>query len=325
MSTAQRRRILEDVQEALAIELQAIEALSGRVGEEAVDAVELVLGCRGRVFVTGMGKAGLVGRKLAATLSSTGTPASFLHPAEAYHGDLGVITDQDVVLALSNSGETEELVRLLPHFGRMGVPVVALTGNTASTLARYSQVVIDVGVAREADPLDLAPTASTTTAIAMGDALAAALLKCRGFTRDQFAIFHPGGSLGRRLLWKVADLMHTGEELPRVAPDLPLRDAIYVMSTKRLGTLLVTEGDRLLGIFTDGDLRRLLGDAGNPLGQPMREVMIRDPRVTRSETLAARALKLMEDNAITLLPVLDGEDRLVGAIHVHDLVRAGLV
>lgn len=313
------------LREALAIEADAIRGVAAKVGASADRAVELLLGCAGRVIVTGMGKMGLVGRKIAATLASTGTPAVFLHPAEAYHGDLGIVTGEDVVLALSNSGQTEEVVNLLPHFKRLGAKVIALTGRPDSTLGGYADVTLDVGVEREACPLDIAPTASTTAALAMGDALAAALTARRGFTRDDYAIFHPGGSLGRKLLLAVGDLMHTGEALPLVAPDETLREAIVVISNKRLGTALVAdETNRLLGVFTDGDLRRLFEKQPDPLSRPMREIMTASPKATRPQTLAAEALRLMENAAITALPVVDDDGTVLGVLHIHDLLRAGL-
>ena len=320
--TAESQQLFRD---ALAIEADAIRGVAAKVGPSADRAVELLLHCAGRVIVTGMGKMGLVGRKIAATLASTGTPAVFLHPAEAYHGDLGIVTAQDVVLALSNSGQTEEVVNLLPHFKRLGTKVLALTGRPDSTLGGYAEVTLDVGVQREACPLDIAPTASTTAALAMGDALAAALTARRGFTRDDYAIFHPGGSLGRKLLLTVADLMHTGQALPLVAPDETLREAIVVISNKRLGTALVAdEANRLLGVFTDGDLRRLFEKHPEPLEKPMREIMTASPKPTRRQTLAAEALRVMEDSAITALPVVDDGEGIVGVLHIHDLLRAGL-
>jgi arabinose-5-phosphate isomerase len=320
--TAESQQLFRD---ALAIEADAIRGVAAKVGPSADRAVELLLHCAGRVIVTGMGKMGLVGRKIAATLASTGTPAVFLHPAEAYHGDLGIVTAQDVVLALSNSGQTEEVVNLLPHFKRLGTKVLALTGRPDSTLGGYAEVTLDVGVQREACPLDIAPTASTTAALAMGDALAAALTARRGFTRDDYAIFHPGGSLGRKLLLTVADLMHTGQALPLVAPDETLREAIVVISNKRLGTALVAdEANRLLGVFTDGDLRRLFEKHPEPLEKPMREIMTASPKSTRRQTLAAEALRVMEDSAITALPVVDDGEGIVGVLHIHDLLRAGL-
>lgn len=313
------------IRDALAIEIEALQAVSAKVGPSAEQAVELLLRCAGRVIVTGMGKMGLIGRKIAATLASTGTPAFFLHPAEAYHGDLGIVTNQDVVLALSNSGQTEEVVNLLPHFKRLGTKIIALTGQADSALARHADVVLDTAVPREACPLDIAPTASTTAALALGDALAAALTAKRGFTRDDYAIFHPGGSLGRKLLYTVADLMHTDEALPLVRPEETLREAIPVISNKRLGTALVAdEQNRLLGVFTDGDLRRVFEKHADPLTQSMQDVMTASPKATRPDTLAAEALRVMEDSAITALPVVDEDHSLVGILHLHDLIRAGL-
>ena len=317
--------ILAEIKKAIEIEREALEFIIHKVDDQAVAVVELLYACRGRVIVTGMGKTGLIGRKIAATLASTGTPAFFLHPAEASHGDLGVVTSDDVVLAVSNSGETEEVVRLLPHLKRFQVKIISLTGDRNSTLAQHSDVVIDVAVEREADPLGVAPTASTTAVLAMGDALATALLLKRGFSKEQFAIFHPGGSLGRRLLWHVRDLMHTGDSVPVVREGVTVREAIYEMSVKRLGTTFVVNEDmRLSGIFTDGDLRRLLQRETNPLELPIADVMTRSSKMIREEVLAAEAVRMMEDHAISILPVVDDQFSLFGVIHLHDLVRAGL-
>lgn len=317
--------VVESIKQAIDLEVQALTDLRDKVDLHAAQAVELLYGCRGRVIVTGMGKAGLIGRKIAGTLASTGTPALFLHPADALHGDLGVVSRDDVVVALSNSGETEEVVRLLPHVRRFGVKVIALTGKSTSSLAKYSDVVIDVGVQREADPLGIVPTASTTAALAMGDALAAALLHLRGFAKEQFAIFHPDGSLGRRLLLRVRDIMHSGDELPRVLEQNSVRQAIYEMSTKRLGaTFVITGKGELTGIFTDGDVRRLLQREDNPLELSVGDVMTITPKTVLPDALAAEALLTMEHHRITLLAVVDGNLRPVGALHLHDLLRAGL-
>jgi arabinose-5-phosphate isomerase len=284
-----------------------------------------------------MGKAGLVGRKIAATLSSIGRPAFFLHPAEALHGDLGLVAPEDVVLALSNSGETEELIRLLPSLKRLDIAIVSLTGNLKSTIAQHSNVVVDVGVEREADPLDLAPTASTAAILAMGDALAVALLRKRGFGRDQFAVLHPGGSLGKELLWHVKDLMHVEDAVPIVQERATMRDAICEMTAKSLGAAFIVDREgRLTGVFTDGDLRRLLQRVENPLELAVADVMALKPKILREDAaasgpktirqdaLAVEALRMMEDNAITILPVVDDRVRPFGAVHLHDLVRAGL-
>ena len=329
--------ILDDVRETIEIEREALAFISRKLDQRAVDAVELLHSCPGRIIVTGMGKAGLVGRKIAATLSSIGRPAFFLHPAEALHGDLGLVAPEDVVLALSNSGETEELIRLLPSLKRLDIAIVSLTGNLKSTIAQHSNVVVDVGVEREADPLDLAPTASTAAILAMGDALAVALLRKRGFGRDQFAVLHPGGSLGKELLWHVKDLMHVEDAVPIVQERATMRDAICEMTAKSLGAAFIVDREgRLTGVFTDGDLRRLLQRVENPLELAVADVMALKPKILREDAaasgpktirqdaLAVEALRMMEDNAITILPVVDDRVRPFGAVHLHDLVRAGL-
>jgi KpsF/GutQ family protein len=312
------------LQDALACERSAIEALEHRIGPEAEEAVRLLNQCEGRVVFTGMGKMGLVARKICATFTSLGAPSLFLHPAEAIHGDLGIVAPSDVVLALSYSGETEEIVGLLPHLHGFGVDVIAMTGNPHSTLAQHSRVVLDVSVEREADPLAIAPTASTTAALAMGDALAAALVKLRRFSKDRYAVFHPGGSLGRALLYRVRDLMQ--KEIPMARPDTVLRDAICEMSGgRRLGAVFIVDDDgRLAGVFTDGDLRRVLERETNPLGSPVGEYMTATPKRTQPEVLAVEALHLMEDSRILVLPVVDDHERPIAALHMHDLIRAGL-
>jgi arabinose-5-phosphate isomerase len=311
---------------ALTIEADAVAALASRVDGHFVRACRTMLACRGRVVVSGMGKSGHIAGKIAATLASTGTPAFFLHPAEAGHGDLGMITRDDVVLALSNSGETVELLTLVPVLKRMGVPLVALTGNPGSALARAAEVHIDVSVPAEACPLNLAPTASTTASLAMGDALAVALLRLRGFTEQDFARSHPGGSLGRRLLLHVADIMHTGAEIPQVGPDSTVSEGLLEMSRKGLGITAVTGTDNaLLGVFTDGDLRRALDRRLDVHVTTMREVMTAHGRTIGPRELAAEAVLLMEQHRITALLVVDDDQRLVGALNVHDLLRAGVM
>jgi arabinose-5-phosphate isomerase len=311
---------------ALGIEAEAVAALGRRLGADFVRACRLCLACHGRVIVTGMGKSGHVAGKIAATLASTGTPAFFLHPAEAVHGDLGMITRDDLVLALSNSGETVELLLLVPALKRLGVPLVALTGNAASALARAAEVHIDVSVPAEACPLNLTPTASTTATLAMGDALAVALLRLRGFTEQDFARSHPGGSLGRRLLLRVADVMHDGEAVPRVGLEATVSDGLLEMSRKGLGmTTVVDDGGVLLGVFTDGDLRRALDRRLDVHATAMRTVMTQDGKTIGPRELAAEAVLLMERYRITALPVIDGERRVVGALNVHDLLRAGVM
>ena len=319
-------QLLASARRALGIEARAVEALSSRLGPPFAQACRVCLECQGRVVVTGMGKSGHIAGKIAATLASTGTPAFFLHPAEAGHGDLGMITRADAVLALSNSGETPELVLLLPHLKRLAVPLMVMSGRREATLARAATVVLDVGVPEEACPLNLAPTASTTATLAMGDALAVAVLEARGFTRTDFARSHPGGALGRKLLLHVEDLMRTGEALPRVAPDAPLSEGLLEMSRKGLGMTVVVDGEgRILGVFTDGDLRRALDRQIDVHATVMRAVMTPRGKSIGPRELAAAAAHLMEVHRITALPVADAAGRLVGALNVHDLMRAGVM
>ena len=323
---ADSQRLIEMGREALRIEARAVAALVDRLGGEFEKACRMLLACSGRVVVSGMGKSGHVGGKIAATLASTGTPAFFLHPAEASHGDLGMVTKGDVVLAISYSGETAELLTILPLFKRMDARLIAMTGNPASTLARESDAHLDVSVPAEACPLNLAPTASTTAALAMGDALAVALLKHRGFTEADFARSHPGGALGRRLLLHVADVMRRGNDLPTVRPETPLTEGLLEMSRKRLGLTAVVDGDgRVVGIFTDGDLRRALDRDLDVRATTMAEVMTRDPRSIGPHELAAEAVLMMEKHAVNGLLVLDESGRLAGALNVHDLLRAGVM
>jgi len=319
-------QLLASARRALGIEARAVEALRPRLGGEFARACRVCLECQGRVVVTGMGKSGHVAGKIAATLASTGTPAFFLHPAEAGHGDLGMITRSDAVLALSNSGETPELVVLLPHLKRLAVPLVVMSGKLDSTLARAASVTLDVSVPEEACPLNLAPTASTTATLAMGDALAVAVLEARGFTRADFARSHPGGALGRKLLLHVEDLMRTGTAVPRVAPEAPLSEGLLEMSRKGLGMTVVVDGaDHILGVFTDGDLRRALDKQIDVHATRMSAVMTAGGRSIGPRELAAEAVHLMEVHRITALPVADAAGRLVGALNVHDLMRAGVV
>ena len=308
------------------IEAAAVLGLKARTGEAFAQAVQLMLDCAGRVVVMGMGKSGHIGRQIAATLASTGTPAMFVHPAEASHGDLGMITPADVVLAISNSGESEELTAILPVLKRQGVPLVAITGGAQSTLARHAGLVLDSGVDKEACPLNLAPTASTTAQLALGDALAVALLDARGFRAEDFARSHPGGALGRKLLTQVADVMRSGEALPRVAPDVGLSDLMREMSAKGLGaSAIVDADDRLLGIFTDGDLRRLIEHGRDLRTCSARDVMHTRPRTVRAEALAVDAVALMEAHRITCVLVVDAAGVLVGAVHIGDLMRAKVI
>ena len=319
-------RMIELGREVVDIERNAVATLHHRIGEAFVHACVLMMNCEGRVVVTGMGKSGHVGSKIAATLASTGTPTFFVHPGEASHGDLGMITPGDVVLSLSNSGETNEILTILPLLKRMGVPLIALTGNADSTLAREAEVHLDVGVEKEACPLDLAPTASTTAALVMGDALAITLLQVRGFTHEDFALSHPGGSLGKRLLLRVSDLMHEGERLPVVRESDPLREALLEMTAKGLGmTAILDASDTLVGVFTDGDLRRCFDVRHDLHDARVGNVMTRNGVRIQADRLAAEALKLMQDRQINALLVIDNEDRLVGAINMHDLLRAGVV
>jgi arabinose-5-phosphate isomerase len=307
-------------------EARAVLALGDRVDDAFVAACRFMLGCRGRVVVVGMGKSGHVGGKIAATLASTGTPAFFVHPGEASHGDLGMITANDVVLALSNSGETAEILVILPLIKRLGVPLICMTGNPRSTLARSADVNIDVSVAEEACPLGLAPTASTTATLAMGDALAVALLENRGFTREDFALSHPAGSLGRRLLLHVADIMHTGEDIPQVPRGTLLKETLVEMSEKGLGMTAIVGGDgRVAGIYTDGDLRRTLDAPVDIRSTAVDAVMTPGPVTVRPGILAAEALRVMQECKINSLLVVDGEGTLTGALNMHDLLRAGVV
>jgi arabinose-5-phosphate isomerase len=318
--------LLDAGRRTVEIEARAVAALAGRVDESFARACEFALASTGRVVVTGLGKSGHVGGKIAATLASTGTPAFFLHAAEATHGDLGMIARGDVALAISNSGETAEVVALLPHLRRIGVPVIAMTGAPRSTLARDAQVHLDVSVDEEACPHNLAPTSSTTATLAMGDAFAIALLTARGFTAEDFARSHPGGALGRRLLLHVADVMRQGDELPRVAPSAILAEGLLEMSRKGMGfTAVVDAQQRAVGVFTDGDLRRVLDRELDLRTATIAEVMTRGPRSIAPTALAAEAALLMETHRITGLLVVDAEGKLVGALNIHDLLRAGVV
>ena len=308
------------------LENAAVSRLQGSIDASFEQACQLLLGCKGRIVVTGMGKSGHIGRKIAATLASTGSPAFFVHPGEASHGDLGMITPKDVVLALSNSGSTAEVVTLLPLIKRMGVGLVSMTGNPQSTLATAADVHLDVSVEAEACPLDLAPTASTTVALVMGDALAIALLEARGFTAEDFAFSHPGGALGRKLLLKVEDIMHTGERVPVVPVGTALIDALLVMNAKGLGMTTICENDlTLLGIFTDGDLRRALhSDIVDLRHTAIDTVMTRHGLTANRHMLAAEALAIMERKHITALVVTDASQKVEGIIHLHDILKAGV-
>ncbi len=308
------------------VETEAIAALADQINDNFVVACKLMFGCKGRVIVTGMGKSGHIAGKIAATLASTGTPAFFVHPGEASHGDLGMITKQDVVLALSNSGETEEILKILPIIKRLGVPLIALTGNSASTLAIFATTHIYVGVAQEACPLGLAPTSSTTAALVMGDALAVSLLEARGFTRDDFALSHPGGSLGKRLLLRVSDIMHVDNNMPSVPESAFIGDALLEMTEKKLGmTAIVDDNNRVIGIFTDGDLRRMLGKNLDIHSTVITEAMTPHCAVISADTLAAEAMQIMEHKKINALIVVDEQQHAIGALNMHDLIHAGIV
>ena len=307
-------------------EARALTALAARVDRSFADACRLLLQCEGRVVVTGMGKSGHVGRKIAATLASAGTPSFFMHPGEASHGDLGMITAHDVVLAISNSGGTSEIVTILPLIKRLGVPLITLTGDKQSRMAEVADVNIDVGVENEACPLGLAPTASTTATLAMGDAIAIALLEARGFSAEDFARSHPGGRLGRRLLLHVSDIMHTGDDMPTVALDVPVSKALMEMTRKGLGTAAIVDGDlKVLGIYTDGDLRRTLDRELDVHKAKISEVMTAQCVTVTSNMLAAEGLKIMEDQEINSLLVVDAERRLIGVLSMHDLLHAGVI
>jgi len=307
-------------------EMQAVANLAERIDEHFIKACHLLLACKGRVVVTGMGKSGHIAGKIAATLASTGTPAFFVHPGEASHGDLGMITRQDVVLALSNSGNTEEILTIMPIIKRLGVPMIAMTGNPASALSQLASVHIDVGVEQEACPLGLAPTSSTTAALVMGDALAVSLLQSKGFTRDDFALSHPGGSLGKRLLLQVSDIMHRGSEVPEVANTVLVSQALLEMTEKKLGmTAVLDQAQRVEGIFTDGDLRRMLEKNLDVHTTPVSNVMTKPCTVIAADILAAEAMQIMEAKKINALLVVDEQRNLLGALNMHDLLRAGIV
>jgi len=310
----------------LKTEADAINALIERIDEKFHAACEMVLACKGRIVVTGMGKSGHIGNKIAATLASTGTPAFFMHPGEASHGDLGMITEQDLVIALSNSGEVAEIITLLPLLKRLPVPLIALTGNSSSTLAEMADINLDVGVEKEACPLGLAPTSSTTASLAMGDALAIAVLEARGFTEEDFARSHPGGSLGRRLLLRVKDIMHSGERVPVIPFDSTLKQALLEMSNKGLGmTAISDDNNHLLGIYTDGDLRRTLDSNADIQTALIKDHMTRNCVTIDAEQIASAALTLMDENAINALIVTDQQGLIQGALNMHDLLRAGIV
>jgi arabinose-5-phosphate isomerase len=318
--------IIEVAKKVLKTEAEAISSLVERVGKEFEKAVDMIYNSKGRVVVTGMGKSGIVGKKIAATLASTGTPAFFMHPAEASHGDLGMVTSDDVVIAISNSGETEEILNLIPFLKRFNVNIISITGNNGSTLSKSSDVSIDVSVREEACPIGIVPTASTTAAMAMGDAIAVALIIKRGFKEEDFAFFHPRGSIGKKLFIKVKDLMHIGEELPVVSGETPVSKALIEMSSKRLGhTIVVNEDNLVTGVISDGDIRRGLEKWGGQLFQmKAEEIMTKNPKTISKEELAAKALSVMEKYSITALIIKDLDGRPEGIIHLHDILRQGI-
>ena len=318
-----------DAQKVLQMEAEAILDLIPRIDEHFDAAVEMILACQGRVVMTGMGKSGIIAHKISATLASTGTPSFYLHPAEGIHGDLGMVTSDDVVIAMSNSGETGEVLNILPSLRRIGAKLIAMVGNAESTLAKNSDVVLDVGVKREACPLGLAPTASTTAALAFGDALAMALMGKHHFTSKQFAVFHPGGSLGRKLLLTVGDIMHSGSENPVVKGTATVTEALFIITDKGLGAVSVVDDNNIMiGLLTDGDIRRGLSKGVDFLKRPVTELMTKSPKFITKEKLAAQALHIMESHTpkpITVLPVLDEERHVIGLLHMTDLVRQGVV
>lgn len=319
--------ILEIAKKVLKTEADAVHALIEKLNTDFEKAVEIIFKSKGRVVVTGMGKSGLVGKKIAATLASTGTPAFFLHPAEATHGDLGMVTSDDVIIAISNSGETDELVGLIPFLKRFNVGLISMTGNPRSTLSKMADVSLDISVREEACPLGIVPTASTTAAMAMGDAIAVALLVKRGYKEEDFAFFHPGGSLGKKLFIKVKDLMHSGDSLPVVSQETPMTKAVMEISSKRLGVTVVADSERrILGVVTDGDLRRGIEKWGKTVfDMKAGEVMTRNPKTISEDELAAKALSIMEEHSITSLVVPDDEGKAKGIIHLHDILKQGIV
>lgn len=319
-------RVIQAGRRTVSMEAAAVAALEARIDDDFSKACDLILACQGRVIVSGMGKSGHIGRKIAATLASTGTPSFFVHPGEASHGDLGMITRQDLVIAISNSGNSAEVMTLLPLLKRLSIPLISMTGKPDSPLSQSADVNLDITVETEACPLNLAPTSSTTVTLVMGDALAVALLEARGFTAEDFAFSHPGGALGRQLLLKVEDVMHAGDELPQVSPATPLSRALLEMTSKGFGmTTVVDDEGQLLGVFTDGDLRRVIDQKFELDSATMEQVMSRRPKTVSAQTLAAEALRIMEDNKITALVVEDQENHPIGLLHMHDILRAGVI
>ncbi|MCM1339163.1 MAG: KpsF/GutQ family sugar-phosphate isomerase [Muribaculaceae bacterium] len=325
MTTMTLSKINELAKEVLEIEANSILRLKSNIGDAFDKAIDILYNCKGRVIVTGMGKSGLIGKKIAATMSSTGTPSYFLHPAESTHGDSGVITRDDVIIAISNSGETQELMNLLPLIKRFGCPMIGMTGNLNSTLAKTSEVVLDISVEREACPLGKAPTASTTATLAMGDTLAVCLMEKKGFTKEDFLMFHPSGKLGKGLTYKVSDLMISGERMPLVSDNVSFTSAINTISEYKLGMVMVIDSNGLLsGVLTDGDIRRTIIKHSDSANLAVKDVMTTNPKRITEDAYAASALNLMEKYSITALAVVDSDNAPVGVIHVHDLLRAGV-
>jgi len=317
---------INNAKKVLIIESEAIRDLADRLGQEFFRAIDILKSCKGKVVVTGLGKSGLVGQKIAATFASTGTPSFFLHPAEGLHGDLGMLSKGDVVLALSNSGETEEVVKLIPYFRRLALPLIAMTGRLDSTVAKSADAVIDVSVKEEACPYNLVPTASTTAMLAMGDALALSLFEEKGFKPEDFAVLHPAGALGKKLLLKVSDVMRSGEQTPMVSPEAPMKEVILVISSKMLGHAAVAEAGKILGVISDGDLRRAMEKFPNLFELKANDIMTKNPKAIGPDALAAEALARMEKHSITALLVSDNPEskNLLGIIHLHDLLKAGV-
>ncbi len=324
MSKVDTRSIIDSARRVLSIEEKSLSVVGSRLGEEFVKAIQILSSCEGRVVFAGIGKSGLVCRKIAATFASTGTPALFVHPAEGEHGDLGMLMRGDILVAVTYSGETEELVRLLPAVKRLGIPIICMTGVKGSRMAKRADVVLDISVKEEACPLGLAPTASTTVTMALGDALAVALLELRGFTEEDFAIFHPGGALGRKLK-TVEDIMHSGEEIPAVTDSAKMKEALLEITSKKLGfTTVVDESRRLVGIITDGDLRRIMENEEDIFSLTAGHVMTTDPKTIEGSAMAARALQIMESRSITSLVIIGGDGTIEGVLHLHDILRAGI-
>jgi arabinose-5-phosphate isomerase len=319
-------KITQEITHILKKEAEAILQVAEKLDDSIAEAVELIKNCKGKLVVTGMGKTGIIARKISATFASTGTPSIYLHPAEGIHGDLGMVAQDDVVMIVSNSGETRELIEIIPYFNHLKNKIICLTGNTNSQMAKASDVVIDIGVPQECEPLGLVPMACTTTALAMGNALSTIVLQMKNFKEEDYAILHPGGSIGKRLLLQVKDIMHTKNENPVVDTSYKLKDAILVMTSKGLGCVsVVNQNVELVGIITDGDLRRILQKYQNPLEMKIDTLMTKNPKRITPDTLGINALKLMEENAITMLPVIDERLHPIGMLHMHDLIRAGLV